>query len=263
NDSYVGTEAAGQPVNPGTFKTTVAGEWGGGPIVPNRLFFFESFESQKDSRPLTTYVSNPGGAPPTGNTTPVLASDLTLLSSFLQSKFNYTTGPFDGIPKNTPAKPFLVKGDYNLNSQNKVTFRYNQLTSSTDVNLSGSSSLGFGRQTFTNNFLNYQNSDYTILENIHSGIAEWNSVIGSSMSNSLIAGYTKQDESRGQLSTLFPFVDVLSGGNAYTSFGSEPFTPANLLFYNTFQAQDSFTKFSKNHSITFGGAVEKYHSDNS
>src|SRR5262249_17907399 len=29
------------------------------------------------------------------------------------------------------------------------------------------------------------------------------------------------------------------------------------------QAQDSLTKFSKNHSWTFGGAIEKYHSDNS
>jgi hypothetical protein len=263
NESYVGTEAAGQTVNPGTFKTTTAGEWGGGPIVPNRLFFFESFESQKDTRPLTTYVANPGGAAPTGNTTRVLASDLNALSTLLQSKYSYTTGPFENIPKNTPAKPFLVKGDFNVNSQNKVTFRYNQLKSSTDVNLSSSSSLGFGRQTFSNNFLNFQNSNYTILENIRSGIGEWNSVIGSTMSNNLIAGYTKQDESRGQLATLFPFVDVLSAGIAYTSFGSEPFTPLNLLLYNTFQAQDSFTKFTRNHSFTFGAAIEKYHSDNS
>ena len=263
NESYVGTDAAGQLVNPGTFKTTTAGEWGGGPIVQNKLFFFESFESQKDARPLTTYVANPGGAAPTGNTTRVLASDLNTLSALLQSKYSYTTGAYENIPKNTPAKPFLVKGDYNLNSQNKVTFRYNQLKSSTDVNLSSSSSLGFGRQTFSNNFLNFQNSNYTILENIHSGIAEWNSVIGSTMSNNLIAGYTKQDESRGQLATLFPFVDVLSSGNAYTSFGSEPFTPLNLLLYNTFQAQDSFTRFTTRHSFTFGGAIEKYHSDNS
>ena len=48
-----------------------------------------------------------------------------------------------------------------------------------------------------------------------------------------------------------------------TSFGSEPFTPFNLLFYNTFQVQDSVTKFTKNHSMTFGGNVEKFHSDNS
>ena len=63
----------------------------------------------------------------------MLASDLTALSAFLSSNFKYDTGPFDGISKKTPGKPFLVKGDYNINDSNKVTFRYNQLNSSTDV----------------------------------------------------------------------------------------------------------------------------------
>src|SRR5262245_17371313 len=228
NDSYVGTEALGQTVNPGTFKTTNFGEWVGGPVMKNKLFFFESFENQKDQRPLSTYVSNPGGVPAAGNTTRVLASDLNALSSFLDARFSYTTGPYEGISKIVPGKPFLVKGDYNLNSQNKVTFRYNMLNSSTPVNLSNSSSLGnpSGRSTFSTQFLNFANSNYTILENIRSGIGEWNSVIGNSMSNNVIIGYTHQDESRGDIGKLFPFVDILDGsGTAYTSFGSEPFTP--------------------------------------
>ena len=45
---------------------------------------FGSYEKQEDTRPLTTFTSNPGGAPVGGNTTRVLASDLTALSSFLQ-----------------------------------------------------------------------------------------------------------------------------------------------------------------------------------
>ncbi len=264
NESFVGKEAAGLTFNPGTFNTYNTGGWVGGPIVKNRLFAFGSYEKQDDSRPLTTFTSNPGGATVGGNTTRVLASDLNALSSFLSSKVNYDTGPFDSINKLTPGKPFLVKGDFNVNSANKVTFRYNQLSSSTDVNLSSSSSLGIGRPTFSTNFLNFKNSNYSILENIKSGIGEWNSVIGSSMSNSLIAGYTHQDESRGDVGKLFPFVDILdtAGGVAYTSFGSEPFTPNNELRYNTFQAQDNFTKFGKNHSLTFGGSIEKYNSEN-
>ena len=263
DDGYVGTEAAGLPFNPGTFTTKNTGFWVGGPFIKNKLFGFTSFEKQEDTRPLSTFVANPGGAPAQGNTTRVLASDLSALSSFLSSSLHYETGPFENISKNTPAKPFLIKGDYNLNAANKVTFRYSQLGSSSDINLSNSASLGFGRQTFSNNFLNYQSSDYKQTENIHSGIGEWNSTYGSTMSNSLILGYTKQDESRGALGDLFPFVDILDGSQtAYTSFGSEPFTPNNELRYNTFQLQDSFTKFGKKHTLTFGGAVEKYHSEN-
>ena len=71
---------AGGPADMET--TTDTGEWVGGPIVKNKLFFFESFESQNDNRPLTTFLSNPGGAQVIGNTTRVLGSDLTALSSF-------------------------------------------------------------------------------------------------------------------------------------------------------------------------------------
>jgi hypothetical protein len=262
NQSYVGTDAAGLPFNPGTFKTTDTGEWGGGPIVKNKLFFFESFESQNDNRPLTTFLSNPGGAPVGGNTTRVLTSDLSGLSSFLKQNFGYDTGAFDNIPKLTPGKPWMIKGNYNISNNHKVTFRYNQLTSSTDVNQSGSSSLGTSRPTLTTNFLTFANSNYSILENIKSGVGEWNSVFGT-FTNALIIGHTFQDESRKQIS-LFPFVVIGDGaGSAYTAFGSEPFTPFNLLSYKTFQAQDSVTKFAKNHSLTFGGAIEKFHSDNS
>ena len=41
----------------------------------------------------------------------------------------------------------------------------------------------------------------------------------------------------------------------YTSFGTDPFTPNNELRYQTFQAQDSFTKFGARHSLTIGGSA--------
>ena len=91
NQSYVGTDASGLAFNPGTFKTTDTGEWAGGPIVKNKLFFFESFEKQEDNRPLITFTSNPGGAPVGGNMTRVLTSDLTGLSNFPRDRTSSTT----------------------------------------------------------------------------------------------------------------------------------------------------------------------------
>jgi hypothetical protein len=262
NQSYVGTQAAGLTFNPGTFKTTDTGEWVGGPIVKNKLFFFQSFESQNDTRPLTTFTSNPGGAQVAGNTTRVLASDLNALSSYLATNFKYDTGPFDNLEQNTPGKPWMIKGTYNINNGNKFNFRYNRLTSSTDKYQSGSASLGTTRNSPSSQFLTFQNSNYKMLENIDSGVGEWNSVF-KGMTNDLIIGNSVFDEPRGQIS-LFPFVVIGAGdGSAMTSFGSEPFTPFNLLNYKTFQLQDTVTKFTKNHSLTFGTSVEKFHSDNS
>jgi hypothetical protein len=266
NDSYVGKDAAGQAFNPGTFDTTVTGTWAGGPIMKNKWFAFGSFEKQEDTRPLTTFQSNAGGVPVGGNVTRVLTSDLQGLSDFLKNNFKYDTGPFDNISKLTPAKPWLLKSDYNINSTNKLTLRYIQLDSSSDIPQSGSSSLGTSRQQNTTQFLTFANSNYQILENLRSPVGEWNSVFGNNLTNNLLAGFTHQDESRGPKGQvpLFPFVVIGDGtGGAYTAFGNEPFTPYNLLRYNTFQMQDSVTKFATKHSITFGGTLEKFHSDNS
>src|SRR5262249_19046389 len=152
------------------------GTWAGGPIVKNKLFAFGYYEKQDDTRPLTTFTSNPGGAPVTGNTTRVNQSDLQTLSNYLSTNFKYDTGAFDNIQKKTPGKPWMLKSDYNVNNANKVTFRYTQLDSSSDVPQNGSAALGTSRQTNTTNFLSYANSNYSILENLKSGVGEWNSV---------------------------------------------------------------------------------------
>lgn len=263
NEGFVGTEANGLAVNPGTFTFRDTGVWGGGPIIKNKLFVFGNYENEKDARPIHTFRSNAGGEPVGGNVTRVLASDLTALSSFLSQRFQYETGPFENLPAETPAKRYLIRGDYNLNNGNKISFRYNQLDSSAGKNLSGSSSAGLGRSTFSTAFLSFEGSSYAQLETIKSGVGEWNSVIGNSMSQSLIAGYTTNDESREALGELFPFVDILApDGTAYLSFGSEPFTPNNELRYHTFQIKDDFTKFTNKHSLTFGGTLQQYASDN-
>ncbi len=265
NDEFVGTEAKGLPYNPGSFDFNNTGGWASGPILKNRLFAFGLYEDEEDTRPITTFRANAGGETVGGSTTRVLASDLNALSSFLNQRYNYDTGPFEGVDDLTPVKRFLVRGDWNINNANKFSLRYNYLDSSTDVLLSTSSSLGFGRGSGNStNFLSYGSSNYAILENIRSTIGEWNSVFGTSLANSLIVGYTKQDESRGYKSdTLFPFVDILDGsGVAYTSFGFEPFTPNNELRYNTLQIQDNLTKFSGKHTMTFGASLERYESEN-
>ncbi|MGB2868278.1 MAG: TonB-dependent receptor, partial [Bacteroidota bacterium] len=105
-----------------------------------------------------------------------------------------------------------------------------------------------------------------ILENIRSIVGEWNSIIGGSMANNLIAGYTYNDESRGSIDKLFPLVEIMASKTDqtnYTSFGAEPFTPNNELRYSSYQFQDNFTWYAApNHTLTFGASVEKYKSEN-
>lgn len=262
NDSMTGTEAAGNAVSVGTFTFRNTGVWAGGPIVKNKLFVFGNYENEKETRPLTTFRANAGGEAVGGSVTRVRASDLTALSSFLSTNFGYDPGTFDGLDDLTPAKRYLFRTDYNLAKNHKVSFRYNQLDSSSASITSGSSSAGIGRPTFTTNWLGYSGSTYTVLENIKSGIGEWNSIWGSSVSNNLIIGMTSNDESRGDVGKLFPFVDILDAGNAYTSFGTEPFSVQNELRYKTFQLQDTVSKFTQKHTFSAGVSAQRYQSDN-
>ncbi len=265
HQGLVGQKAGDVEYKPGTFKYNQIGVRIGGPIIENKLFFFGSFESDKISQPGTSFTTRATVTDSVfGNTTRVLDSDMSGLSSYLKSKFGYETGPYKGYNNETPALRFLSKLDYNLDDKNKVTLRYIHLNSKTDVLSSNSNSLGFGFRNGTTNSLNFQNSNYQIGENIRNIIGEWNSILGDNMSNNLIAGYSYHDESRDSRGTFFPLVDILDPGTktTYTSFGFEPFTPSNELRYSSYQLQDNFSYSLGNHYLTLGASVEKYKSEN-
>jgi outer membrane receptor protein involved in Fe transport len=262
NQGWVGTKAGDNTYNPGTFNYNKLTLSLGGPIIKNKLFFFVNYEGDKTQQPGTVFTANPGGANPVGNMTRVLASDLDALSSFLQSKFGYNPGTYQGYNFQIPGKRYLAKLDFNLDQNNKLVLRYNRLDSQTDVLLSNSTSLGFGNRRSSNLGLNFSGSNYSIMENNRSIVGEWSSIVADNMSNNLIVGYNFSDESRGDVGTLFPFVDILNQSAVYTSFGSEPFTPNNELRYWSYQLQDNFTVDLGNHVLTFGISGEKYHSEN-
>jgi hypothetical protein len=263
NQGLVGKKAGDLPFDPGVFNYKNLNGWVSGPIIPNRLFFFTSLENESLTQPGTTFLANTGGQTVAGNTTRVLSSDLDALSAYLKTNFDYDTGPYQGYNFEVPAHRFLGKLDFNLNDQNKLVFRYNRLMSSSDILVSNSNSLGIlGNRRTNTNALNFSNSNYGMLENIESTVGEWNSTIGSSMANSFIVGYTRQNESRKPKGQFFPMVDIQEAGLTYTTFGFEPFTPNNLLYYNTLQFQDNFTKYLGKHDLTFGASVERYRSEN-
>ena len=264
NNDFVGTNAGPNEFDPGSFKYHNVGISVGGPIIRNRLFFFSSFESDGQTQPGTTFRAR---TDPTeavgGNVTRVLADTLDALSSYLQTNFNYATGPYQGYDFEIPSTRFLARLDYNVNDRNKLSLRYNLLNSSSDILMSNSSSLGLGSRRSSLNSLNFANSNYAILENIRSIVGEWNSSFGGNKSNNLIVGYNTSDESRKIISPpWFPEVEIFQGTSNYTTFGFEPFTPANQLRYHSYQLQDNFTLYMPQHSVTLGVSVEKYHSTN-
>ncbi len=238
----------------------------------NKLFFFFSYENEKTARPAHTFTARQAGQTQGGSISRVLQSDLDTLATYLKTNFGYDPGRYQNYASETPAEKYLFRTDYNINSTNRLTLRYMQLDSTTDRPISTSNSggtAGFGRGSQGLTYLSFENSNYKILENIKSVVGEWTTSFGGRAANSLIVGFTKQDESRPNTTKLFPLVDIhdgstgtLSASTAYTSFGYEPFTPQNTLKYDSFQIQDNFSLFRGPHTFQFGVSYEKYKSMN-
>ena len=259
---FVGDQVGSQAFNPGVFDFSQFGARLGGPIIKNKLFFFANFETDGANRPGTNFVTNTGGQTITGNTTRVLASDVTALSSFLNQNFQYETGPVNGYNFENPSTRILGKIDFNLNDNNKFSVRYTQLNSSNDIIMSNSSSLGFGNRNNNLNSVSFQNSNYVQNENNRSLVGEWNATFGSRVSNNTIIGYMTTDQSRETRGTFFPMVDILQDGINYISFGAEPFTPNNELRDNNFQFQNNLQITGERHEITMGVTAQRYRSEN-
>lgn len=249
-----GDKARDREVTVSEFTQNQVGFRLGGPIIKNKLFFFVSGEIDRRNEPFQLKANR--GEPQGGNITGVLATDLDGVSNFLRQNFNYETGPYEGYDLGTSADKLLVKLDYNLNQNNKLSLRYTFLDSDQDVLISNSSSLGFGSRRGSNS-LSYQNSNYIINDDIQSIIGEWNSIISNKVSNNLIVGYTYNNEDRGTYGTFFPLIEIQQNGRTYISTGFEPFTPNNQLSYKTFQFQDNLSFFLKKHTVTAGINLER------
>lgn len=262
NEGYVGSKAADQDVITANFNVSQYGFRIGAPIMKDKLFVFLNGEFERRNDPGTEFRSNTGGEPVGGNVTRVLATDLDALSTYLATNFGYATGPYQGYDHETTSDKFLVKFDYNISQDHKVSLRYNWLNSERDVLTSNSTSLGFGARRSNLNALNFQNSNYIQTEKIHSVIAELNSNFGNKFSNQVTLGYTYQNEDRGSRGDFFPLVEIQQGGTTYTNFGFEPFTPNNQLQYKTFQFQDNFTYYAGAHTLTAGINIENLSYEN-
>jgi len=261
SSTYVGDNARGTKVTASKFDEKVQGFRLGAPIIKNKLFIFGNYEQIEKTEPGTTWIST--GSPLTGSqiSRPTY-TQLSDLSKFMQDKFNYTTGPFEGYSNTNASKKFLVRVDWNINDKHKLTARYVHHDSEAEINISNSTSAGFGNRTTSALAMSFQNSGYIIMDNTRSYVLELNSKLSNTLHNNLIVGYDKQIEDRAYRSQMFPTIDIKDGATTLTSVGFDPFTPGNKLDYNTFHITNNLTKYANKHTLTFGFNYEKYQSNN-
>ncbi len=245
---------------PTPFKFKQYGWRAGFPIIPNKLFVFVNYETENQPKFVQTRVassaSNPFNPATNSSVARPSADSMKIISDYLLSKYGYETGPWDGYTTEILRQKFLARVDWNISQNHRLNVRYNQVEGgepnppSTSKSPMAAYTTGAGRTDI--NALWFKNANYFQGANFYSFAAELNSVLGGKMGNTLRATYTYQNDSRSSTSSIFPFVDILSAGTPYTSFGYEPFTFGNLRKVKTWSFVDNFSLHLNRNNLTFG-----------
>lgn len=254
----VGTATIPKP----TFSFNTRGASIGGPIVKDKLFFFVSGEQVRQTAPATSLLASDASHAPGGNYSQANADTLAALSAFLQDDskhtgWSYDPGAFQNYSFETKSDKITAKIDWNINTSNTLTLKYNYLKSSSDQFASnsrpGAGQVTGGQPGTTS--MPFFGSGYQINNNFNIVIAELNTRLSNKASNKLQIGFTALRDFRAPHSSspTFPLVDILNGsGSIYTTFGYEMYTYNNKLNTDVFQFADIFKFYKGAHEITVG-----------
>ena len=234
----------------------------GGAFIPNKLFFFVNYEQVKQTAPAYTVVASGGPqnlAASAGTVSQADYNTLTALATFLSDTLKYNPGSFQGYSFASQSKKLTARIDWNIDSKNTLTLKYNYLRSYSEQPQSTSrAGAGFVKGPASQNYtygLPFSGSKYLINNNFDIYLAELNTRFTNHLSNKFQVGYTRERDPRapGVPGTTMPMVDILNGsGNIYTSFGYETYTYNNLINSDVYQLSDIATLYKGAHEITFG-----------
>lgn len=259
NKDMLGTKVDDTEVTRGDLSSTIAGFSIGGPIVKNKIFFFANFEIENRSDLGSYFLADRDGLEGS-NVSRVSATDLEFVSGLLQENYGYNTGAYENFEHKTENQKAIVKFDFNIGANHKLTTTFNYLDAFKDKPAHPSA---IGRRGPDFQTLQFQNSGYTINNDILGGILEFKSIFGNKYANKFQLGLTSFSDSRDPFSTPFPVLSLAKDGIRYIVAGHEPFSIHNRLDQEVLQISDNFNIYLKGHTLTLGGSLEKFAFDNS
>jgi hypothetical protein len=259
SSSMIGGKVRDIEVNKGDLTSAQYGFAVGGPIIKNKLFFFANLELQNRSD-LGSYFLPSTNGQAGGNVSRVLEADMVKISSLLKSKFGYETGAIKDFYHDANNTKGLVRLDFNISQNHKLSASYNFLDAFKDkpAHPSAIGPRGPSLQT-----IQFQNAGYRINNGLQSGIVELKSTFGNRISNKLQATMSAFRDSRDPFSSPFPVLNITKDGSRYIIAGHEPFSINNNLNQDAFSIQDNVNIYLNNHTLTVGGSFEKFQFDNS
>jgi hypothetical protein len=262
NEGLQGDQVADEePLDQSGFTVNTLGFRIGGPIIENKLFLFTNFETITEQRPGQQFhastPSEPFGSDP--NTARPSEDFLNTVGSYLREQYSYEPGPYQDYDFTTTNKRFIVRTDWNISRDHRLSVRYSQVRSRVPVRLNNSRAPLPAFPVIRNSIsaLPFANSNYYQEANLYSLSTELNSHFGQKFNNNFRVTFTNQSEPRSTDSEVFPFVDILDGaGRPITSFGYEPFTRENFRDVKTYSVVNNLSWASGVHHWLVGAQYD-------
>jgi hypothetical protein len=257
NDALIGNRVSGDKVvaNP-SLSYNQTGLSASGPIVRDRLFFFVTGEIERTEDPGTNFVASRGGSSGFGISR-VTAETMDAIRERLLT-YGYDPGPYEGYVNETNNDKVLAKLDWNVNTANTFTLRYNYLDAHRDLPphpfVLSFANTGRGPNATS---LPFRNAGYQINNQLHSVATELNSRT-SALANRFFFSYNRFRDHRSPFSDPFPTVEIGEGGVTYTTAGHEPFSIHNILDQDVWQLTDNLSFFRGSHVFTVGANAERF-----
>ncbi len=260
SDELIGVQLVGQPLRTPNFDVQQYGFSLGGPIIKDRLHFFIAPEWQQRADPAAGpyYL---GSSPSPAPDDPVIPIDsLNRISQIMQSSYGFQTGSVEPVERETPLTNLFGRLDLQISPVHRFVIR--QI-----INRDQQDEFFRSVNTFNADPL-VQNSGFRFSTNAFTREAKNNSTTAqlysnfpSGLSNELIVGYnTIKDERIVPVQAPEVTVGVLIGTTRRSvTFGTEQFSPGNLLEQKIVEVVDNVTIPRGAHTITLGGRLDFTH----
>ncbi|MEJ8756241.1 carboxypeptidase regulatory-like domain-containing protein [Pontibacter sp. H259] len=231
NEDIIGKAVEGPREKADEFKNYQYGVRIGGPIIPDKLFFFTNYDATRITEPVRFA---PGSAE---SQIPLSAAQQ--VAEFVQETYGYDVGSFGGFDRDTESDKLFFRLDWNITGNHSLTLRHNYVDAFQESFSRSRSEARFGNNA-------YQFNSVT-----NSSVAELNSRISNNFSNNLILGYSRIRDNRETFGELFPQVTIFDPVGTLV-FGSERSSTANELDQDIFEFTDNLSYLMGKHNFTIG-----------
>ncbi|MCS3757441.1 TonB-dependent receptor [Salinibacter ruber] len=220
----------------------------GGPIVEDELFFFISGELKRESSPIDTRVGQNLSGENVFDESP---QTLTNIRDVFRDTYGFDPGGTEPLTDRQDDEKLLVKLDWNINQNHRLTLRNNYVSARDDQGI------GRGENSFS-----FERRGYVFRSTQNSATAQLNSTIGDNMFNEARLVYTRIRDERDVQAAAFPETTLqLDSGNDVVA-GIDRFSQANRLDQDLFEFTNDFTYTRGDHTFTVGTNNKYYQFEN-